>query len=169
MRAWIRRTFRRPKRIDHHPMYVAVVFATGVWAASLLLFGPTESSVISELSISTQYMLAFVTFVGSFLCQFGIFVGTRWAVLLPSWDVRVAYAFGIGGIPSIAFALEVYFVAIVWGSTTPITSALGASVSFAIPIGALWNMMMFVVRRWEIDDYINMRNTEKRCDEDDLP
>lgn len=154
------RAFKRPKRIDHQPMYVALVFALGIWSGSLLLFGPSESSVISELNLETQYVLAGAIFTGAFLCQFGIFTATRVAFLQKKADVRTAYAFGIGGIPVMAAALTVYFVAIVVGSDSLVTSALGGAISFAIPLGALWNMMMFIVRRWEIDSYIRQRRRE---------
>lgn len=162
VRRWIKRVFKRPKRIDHQPMYVALIFALGIWSGSLLLFGPTENSVIAELSLDTQYFLAFVIFVGAFLCQTGTFISTRCIVIprLKTLDVRDAYAFGIGGIPSIVIALEVYFWAIVHGSTSPFLSALGAAIAFAIPLGALWNMMMFIVRRWEIEEYIQSRRKE---------
>lgn len=158
----IMRLFRRPRRIDHHPMYVAIVFATGTWSGSLLLFGPTENSVISELSIGTQYFLSTLICMGAFVAQFGIFINTRFIVIkrLKRLDVRDAYAFGITGIPSMAIGLEVYFWATVHGAMTPFTSALGASIAFAIPIGSLWNLMMFLVRRWEIEDYISMRRKE---------
>lgn len=168
MKNLIRKIFKRPARIDHQPMYVAMVFALGVWSASLLLFGPTPSSVIDELSLSTQYLLAGVIFCSAFLCQFGIFIGTRWSIWVKG-DVRTAYGLAIGGIPALAIALEIYFWAIVNGATSPFSSALGAAISFAIPIGALWNMMMFIVRRWEIEDYLEGRRREIINDDDYRP
>jgi len=142
-------------RPDHGPMYICVMIGLAMVSLSILIAGPVPTSVIADLSWTTQQLLASVIFIGSVMCIIGSSMCSKY--FFPFADQRSAYAWGIGGSISTAISVELYFIFIVKGASSPVLSGLAAGLSLMIPIGALLNARLFLNKRRTITEEIVKR------------
>jgi hypothetical protein len=142
-------------RLDHGPMYVSVMIGLMLVSLSLLITGPIPTSVIAELNTTTQNMLACVIFIGSVMCLIGAASATKY--FRPNADIRSALGLGVGGSIPVAAAIEVYFIAIVAGASSPILSGLSAGISLMIPFGSALNGWLFLRKRAYITEEMAKR------------
>ncbi len=174
-----RKFFGRPARLDHGRMYMSIMGGLLLWSLALLTIGPIPNSAVSELSDYVQDVLALCIFIGSFVCLSGCIIGTGfipWVVKkltlgklhLATSDVRLAYKFGLWGMPAIVGSIGTYVWAIAHDSGTFWIAALGGALGLAILIGTAWNALDFLAEIPTLGDKIQYLKAEEKAEQDDI-
>lgn len=170
-----RKLFGRPERIDHGRMYMSIMAGLFLWSLALMTVGPVPDSAVSELSDYVQDILALCIFVGSTVCLSGCIIGSGLIpftvrklsfgkIQLHKSDVRLAYKFGLWGMPAIIGSVGTYVWAIAHDSTFWV-AALGGALGLAIMMGTLWNALDFVSEIFRLGEGIRYLQDEEDYDD----
>lgn len=136
------------RRLDRRPYYAFINVGLFVFSLSTIAFGAVPSSSFAELSTIQQRFLVVFIFLGTALNITGSLMGSKY--FFPLMLRIPTYHIGLCGNPLIISSVGFYTVVLIDRYDNP-TSLIGFNLSLAIVMGALANMILFIleIRRIE--------------------
>lgn len=126
---------RNRRRDARHPVVLCTLGSWAVFSSSQLWFGPVSSSVVQDMTYTSQVVFSGMLLVSSITCLASAVVGRE------PWGARIERA----GMLGCAVALGFYSVNLPsavasWNTTAALTLA-GASLGCVIRAGLVWRMI----------------------------
>lgn len=130
------------RRLDHNAGNMCMLIGLVLTSLSVIILGPSPSSVIRDMTDSLQIAMCVCIFSGCLLELFGAVAHSRF--FFPRMKLKTCYQIGVAGAPLASSGLFVYGWFLLENTPTW-TSALGAVLTPMLGVGVLIQSVFYLL------------------------